>query len=144
MSDRVQKSILMPLFSNNKENPFVGEKYHNTVSPKRKYSQSRGARGKVDQLNAGFGAPPTFHLALLSFEYSARQKCILSFGGDCIYGRSLIDSICLSCRPQTSTALLESLGFSGGNINELNLDGMSALHLACQKEDIGKTQEKKI
>ena len=26
---------------------------------------------------------PTFHLAPLSFEYSARQKCILSFGGDC-------------------------------------------------------------
>ncbi len=73
---------------------------------KAKYSKSRGARGKVggaphpplswfefqndswpslDQLNGGFGAPPTFHVALLSFEYSARQKCILSFGGDCIY-----------------------------------------------------------
>ncbi len=39
----------------------------------------------LDQLNGWFGAPPTFHLALLSFEYSARQKCIvlLSFGGDC-------------------------------------------------------------
>ncbi len=37
----------------------------------------------LDQLNGGFGAPPTFHLAPLSFEYSARQKCILSFGGDC-------------------------------------------------------------
>ncbi len=37
----------------------------------------------LDQLNGGFGAPPTFNLAPLSFEYSARQKCILSFGGDC-------------------------------------------------------------
>ncbi len=37
----------------------------------------------LDQLNDGFGAPPTFHLVSLSFEYSARQKCILSFGGDC-------------------------------------------------------------
>ena len=37
----------------------------------------------LGQLNGGFGAPPTFHLAPLSFEYSAQQKCILSFGGDC-------------------------------------------------------------
>ncbi len=37
----------------------------------------------LDQLNGGFGAPLTFHLPPLSFEYSARQKCILSFGGDC-------------------------------------------------------------
>ncbi len=42
------------------------------------------ARPRLDQLKGGFGAPPTFHLALLNFEYSARQKCILSFGGDCI------------------------------------------------------------
>ncbi len=39
---------------------------------------------RLDQLNGGFDAPPTFHLALLNFEYSARQKCILSFGGACI------------------------------------------------------------
>ena len=38
------------------------------------------------QLNGGFGALPTFHLGPLSFEYSARQKCILSFGGDCSLG----------------------------------------------------------
>ncbi len=38
----------------------------------------------LEQLNGGFGTPPTFHLAPLSFEYSARQKCILSFGGDCM------------------------------------------------------------
>ena len=39
--------------------------------------------GGVDQLIGGFGAPPTFHLVPLSFEYSARQKCIpvLCFGG---------------------------------------------------------------
>ncbi len=36
----------------------------------------------LDQLNVWFGAPPTFHSPPLSFEYLARQKCILSFGGD--------------------------------------------------------------
>ncbi len=42
-------------------------------------------RGKVgvDQLNGWCGAPHTFCLASLSFEYLARQKCIFSFGGDC-------------------------------------------------------------
>ena len=38
----------------------------------------------LDQLNGMCGAPPTFHLIPLIFEYSARQKCILSLGGDCI------------------------------------------------------------
>ncbi len=57
---------------------------------KAKYSKSRGARGNVGGVSqwgldhGGFGAPPTFHLAPLSFEYSARQKCILSFAGDCM------------------------------------------------------------
>ena len=37
----------------------------------------------MDQLNVVCGAPPTFHLVHLGVEYSARQKCILSFGGDC-------------------------------------------------------------
>ncbi len=37
----------------------------------------------LDQLNGVCGAPPTFHLAPLSFKYSARQMYILSFGGDC-------------------------------------------------------------
>ncbi len=47
-----------------------------------KYSKLRGARGKVG--DGGYGAPPIFLMTPLSFEYSARQKCILSFGGDCI------------------------------------------------------------
>ncbi len=38
----------------------------------------------LEQLNGGVGAPRTFHLPPLNFEYLARQKCILSFGGDCI------------------------------------------------------------
>ena len=38
----------------------------------------------LDQINGVCGAPPIFHLGPLSFEYLARQKCIFSFGGDCI------------------------------------------------------------
>ncbi len=74
-----------------------------TISTERKYTlaakqstqKPRGSIGKVggathpplswsklDQ--ASFGTCPTFHLASVKFEYSARQKCILSFGGDCI------------------------------------------------------------
>ena len=34
----------------------------------------------LDKFKGGCGAPRTFHLAPLSFEYSARQKCVLSFG----------------------------------------------------------------
>ncbi len=41
------------------------------------------AKPSLDHLNDGCGATPTFHLPPLSFEYSARQKCLLSFGGDC-------------------------------------------------------------
>ncbi len=55
-----------------------------------KYSKAKGTRGKVWDVpqsllswsNDGCGAPPTFHLDFLSFEYSARQKCILPIGGD--------------------------------------------------------------
>ncbi len=50
-----------------------------TISTKRKYTlvakRSTQNRGGLED------APPTFHLAPLSFEYLARQKCILSFGG---------------------------------------------------------------
>ena len=51
------------------------------------FESQNEAWSSLDQLNGRFGALPTFYLAPLSFEYSARQKCILSFGGDCIAGR---------------------------------------------------------
>ncbi len=39
----------------------------------------------MDQPNGVCCAPHTFHLAPLHFEYSARQKAILSLWGDCVY-----------------------------------------------------------
>ncbi len=61
----------------------------------------------LDQLNGRFGAPPTFHLAPLSFEYSARQKCILSFGGDCTVAplNLMKQALCASCSRQQHCTL---------------------------------------
>ena len=52
--------------------------------PKKNTLASEAGTQKSEGLeeNGGCGAPPTFHLAPFSFEYSARQNCIPSFGGE--------------------------------------------------------------
>ncbi len=62
----------------------------NTIINSHAVLESSQSVTQLIRLNVAWkdSCPPNFSLAVplpLTFEYSAGQKCILSFGGDCIY-----------------------------------------------------------
>ncbi len=62
---------------------------------------------------------PTFHLAFLSFEYSARQKCILSFGGDCIISLDLLFGKMQFWGKKLDTCNMHKMGVQGHVYNSI-------------------------